>query len=122
MRLAAPVLALCLACGGAQAAEIVRVGYAAQSFAFTGAVEMGLQQGFFAREGLDVQPTMFSGGAKLHQAMIAGSEDVGMAAASEFSLLVRGSPERAVYGVVTEPYSVGVSAVDPAIRTPDDLK
>jgi NitT/TauT family transport system substrate-binding protein len=117
-----PVLAFCLACGGAQAADVVRVGYAAQSFAFTGAVEMGLQQGFFAEEGLDVQPTMYGGGAKLHQAMIAGSEDVGMAAASDFSLLVKGAPERAVYGVVNEPFSVGVSAVDPAIRAPDDLK
>src|ERR1700746_485885 len=98
MRLVPVLATLCLACGVAQAADVVRVGYAAQPRAFTGAVEMGLQQGFFAREGLDVQPTMFSGGAKLHQAMIAGSEDVDMAAASDFSLPVKGSPERGAYG------------------------
>ena len=116
------LLAACLAAGAARAEDTVRVGYAAQSFAFTGAVEMGLQQGFFARHGLDVQPTMYGGGAKLHQATVAGAEDVGMAAASDFSVLVKGSPERAVYGVVDEPFSVGVSAVDPAIRSADDLK
>lgn len=113
---------LCLLSGAARANDALMVGYAAQSFAFTGAVETGLEQGFFSRAGLDVTAATYGGGARLHQAMLAGEADIAMAAASDFYLLVKGAPERAVYGVVNEPFSVGVSVADPAIRTPDDLK
>jgi NitT/TauT family transport system substrate-binding protein len=119
--LAAMGLAWSWTCVTARAADLVRVGYAAQSFSFDGSVEMGIQEGFFTRQGLTVQPTMFGGGAKLHTAMIAGAEDIGLAAGSDFAFLVKGSPEHVVYGVVNQPYSVGVSVVDPAIRAPDDL-
>jgi ABC-type nitrate/sulfonate/bicarbonate transport system substrate-binding protein len=120
--LAALVAGLMLATPPARAADLVRVGYAAQSFAFSGAVEAGLELGVFARSGLDVRPTTFGGGAKLHQAMLSGDEDIAMAAGSDFAFLVKGSPEKAVYGVVNAPYSVGLFVTDPAIRTPDDLK
>ncbi len=109
-------------CLPALAADPVRVGFAAQAFIFTGAVDVGLENGIFARFGLDIQPTTYGGGAKLHGAMIAGAEDVAFGGGSDYAFLVKGSPERGVYGVVNEPFSVVISAADPAIRTAEDLK
>ena len=119
--LLACLIAMACGAGGARAQDKLRVGYAAQSFSFTGSVETGIEQGIFARHGLDIAATTYGGGAKLHQAMLAGEADIGMAAASDFYLLVKGAPERAVYGVVNAPFSVGVAATS-KIRTPDDLK
>ncbi len=104
------------------AADPIRVGYAAQSIIFGGPIQAGIDHGYFADQGLSIMPTTFSGGAKLHAAMASGAEDIGIAAATDLALLVKGAPEKLVYGVVDAPYSVAVSAIDPAIRTGDDLK
>ena len=108
--------------GPALAADPVRVGYAAQSIIFGGPIQAGIDQGYFTAQGLVITPTTYGGGAKLHQAMASGAEDIGIAAATDLALLVKGAPERVVYGVVDVPYSVVISAIDPAIRTADDLK
>ena len=102
-------------------ADPLRVGYAAQAIIFTVPVQTGIEHGFFAAHGVEISPLMFAGGAKLHQAMLAGAVDIGMASGSDFAWLVKGSPEMVTYAVVQQPYSVGISAIDPAIRTPDDL-
>ena len=59
-------------------------------------LEVGAREGFFAKQGLDVQIFDFSGGAKLHQAMAAGSLDMGVGAGTDLALIAKGSPELAV--------------------------
>jgi ABC-type nitrate/sulfonate/bicarbonate transport system substrate-binding protein len=104
------------------AADPVRVGYASQTIIFGGPVQCGIEQGFFARLGLGIVPTTYSGGAKLHQAMAAGAVDLALASITDMALLVKGAPERVIYGVVNAPYSVSIMALNPAIRSADDLK
>lgn len=104
------------------AADPVRVGYALQTIIFGGPVQCGIEQGFFARLGLGIVPTTYSGGAKLHQAMAAGAVDLALASITDMALLVKGAPERVIYGVVNAPYSVSIMALNPAIRSADDLK
>jgi len=106
----------------AQAADSVRVGYAAQSPSFSAPIDAAMEQGFFAKAGLEVVPTTFGGGAKLHQAMTAGSSDIGLSPGSDFAYLVKGAPEVAIGILVDLPTSIGVSVINPDIRTPDDLK
>ena len=106
----------------AWAADTIRVGYAAQSPSFIAPVDAAQEQGYFAKAGLDVVPTTFGGGPKLAAAMIAGASDIGLATGTDFSFLVKGAPEIAVGLLVDQPYSIGVSVIDPAIKTPDDLK
>ena len=62
----------------------MRVGYAAQAIIFTVPVQTGIEHGFFAAHGVEISPLMFAGGAKLHQAMLAGAVDIGMASGSDF--------------------------------------
>ena len=106
----------------AGAAETIRVGYAAQSPSFSAPIDAAIEQGYFARAGLEVVPTTFGGGAKLHQAMISGSTDIGFSPGSDFAYLVKGAPEVAIGVLVDQPASIGVSVINPDIKTPDDLK
>ncbi len=79
-----------------QAAVVLHVGKAARAAAPTLAVDVGVKSGIFAKHGLDVQVANFSGGGKMHQAMAAGSIDIGAGAGPEMALIAKGSPEIAI--------------------------
>jgi len=112
----------CLLLATPVSAETLRVGYAAQSPTFSAPIDTAQEQGFFKQVGLDVVPTTFGGGAKLHAATIAGASDIGLGTGSDFAFIVKGAPEKCVYLVVDKPFSIGVAITNPAIKTPDDLK
>lgn len=78
------------------AAVTLRVGKASPSAATMVPLVVGAQEGLFAKQGLDVQIFDFAGGAKLHQAMAAGSLDIGIGAGTDLALVAKGSPELAV--------------------------
>ncbi len=80
----------------AQAATVLHVGKAAKDAAPTLAVNVGVKTGIFAKHGLDVIVSDFSGGGKMHQAMAAGSIDIGAGAGPEMALIAKGSPELAI--------------------------
>jgi NitT/TauT family transport system substrate-binding protein len=78
------------------AAVTLRVGKASPTAATMVPLEVGSQKGFFAKQGLEVEIFDFAGGAKLHQAMAAGSLDLGIGAGTDLALIAKGSPELAV--------------------------
>jgi NitT/TauT family transport system substrate-binding protein len=92
LALAAAVLAI----QGSQAAVPLRVGKASPTAATMVPLEVGATEGLFAKQGLELQIYDFAGGAKLHQAMAAGSLDIGVGAGTDLALLAKGSPELAV--------------------------
>src|ERR1700757_2479309 len=64
--------------GAAFGLDQIRLGKAdPNSFAF-GAAEVGIEAKIFEQEGLEIEVTSFRGDAQLHQALAAGSIDVGL--------------------------------------------
>ena len=85
-------------------------------------VRVGTDQGIFAKHGLDVEVTDFGGGAKLQQAMVAGSVDMAVSAGTDVSFIAKGAPALAVAAVGNRPPLGMTIPYDSPIRTVDDLK
>jgi len=103
------------------AADQLRVGYAAQLLAFAGPLYAAEDQGLFRAHGLEVERIEFAGGAKLHQGIVAGAVDIGLAGGTDFSYVLKGAPELVVANIAS-PTNTVLTVTDPAIRTIDDLK
>lgn len=105
------------------AAETLHVGKAAQEASPLLPVDVGVKTGIFAKHGLDVQIANFSGGGKLHQAMEAGSIDIGAGAGPELALLAKGAAEIAVANHFPPVTFIGIAVpADSPVRKVDDLK
>ena len=85
-------------------------------------VDVAAKQGFFARDGLDVQIIAANGGAKLHQAMVAGAIDVGLGSGTDMGFLLKGAPETAIADLADRLLDIGVIVGTAPIKTLDDLK
>ena len=95
-RLAGAALAGTLALSPACAADKINVG-TPEATAFTFAiVDIGVQSGAFARNGIEVDRLDFAGSAKLHPAMATGAVDLAMGSGSDFLFTIKGVPEKAV--------------------------
>jgi ABC-type nitrate/sulfonate/bicarbonate transport system substrate-binding protein len=107
----------------AAAADHVNAGKAVGTqFAFL-PLDIGVAEGFFAKEGLEVEITTMSGEAKLQQGLTAESLDIGLAGSPGAALAVKGAPVLAVAALSSAPrnFSVLVTADSP-IRSIADLK
>jgi NitT/TauT family transport system substrate-binding protein len=107
----------------ALAADKIRVGTpSVQSFSFL-PLRLGSTHGFFSKYGVDPEEVSLNGSAKLHQAMTAGSIDIGLGAGTDLIFLVKGAPEIAVADMAGPPLLLGIIVPygSPA-RTADDLK
>jgi ABC-type nitrate/sulfonate/bicarbonate transport system substrate-binding protein len=107
----------------AVAAETIRVGKSVtQAFAFA-PIEIGMEEGIWAKYGLDVQVTIFAGDAKLQQGLVADSVDIGLGSGPAMGFLAKGVAAKAVGALANEPLSMGlVVGESSAIRKPEDLK
>jgi ABC-type nitrate/sulfonate/bicarbonate transport system substrate-binding protein len=120
-------LALAVMFGGgvstAIAADKIRVGKSVtQPFAFS-PVEIGTEEGIWAKHGLDVDTVIFAGDAKLQQGLVAGAVDVGLGSGPAMGFLAKGVPAKAVAALANEPLSMGlVVGASSNIRDPKDLK
>ncbi len=116
--------AFVIACGSpAWAAEILHVGKAAQEASPLLPVDVGVQTGIFAKHGLEVEVANFSGGGKLHQAMEAGSIDIGAGAGPELALIAKGAQEIAICNAFPPVTFIGIAVPeDSTARSIDDLK
>lgn len=86
--------------------DLVRVGTpSGDDFHFSFAT-VGSDAGIFAKNGIDLQITALAGGAKMHQAMIAGSLDVGLGAGTDFGLIAKGATEKGVGVLATKPSNI----------------
>lgn len=109
--------------GQADAATTVRVGNSsATAFNFM-PLELGIKQGSFAKNGIDVEVVDLGGASKIYQALIAGSIDMSLAAGTDVPFIMKGVPETGVGAIAITPALLGI--VVPAnspIHTLADLK
>lgn len=83
----------------------------------------GIELGIFKKYDLDIERIDLEGGAKLHQAMVAGSIDVALGGGTDIAFLVKGSPEKAVAVLGTSPANFAILVrMDSPIHTIADLK
>jgi NitT/TauT family transport system substrate-binding protein len=119
----AAVAATLLAGGVARAADKIHVGKAINVLWVYTILDIGVEQGIFAKYGLDPEISVLPGDAKFQQALISQSIDIGLASGTSMALSVKGSPAIAVAAYAGAPrnFSVNVAA-DSTIKTVADLK
>jgi ABC-type nitrate/sulfonate/bicarbonate transport system substrate-binding protein len=107
----------------ARADDVLHAGKASPTSSPMLPLNVGVKTGMFARQGLDVEVSDFLGGGKLHQAMAAGSMDIGVGAGPEMALIAKGSPELAICNEVPSVRFLGIMVpADSPAKTLDDLK
>ena len=117
------LVAALIAAQASHAAVTLRVGKASPTAATMVPLEVGVKHGFFAKQGLEVQLIDFSGGAKLHQAMAAGSLDLGVGAGTDLAFIAKGAPELAVCNGAGPLLFIGMAVPkDSPAKSLDDLK
>ena len=122
-----------LACGAAlplsaklapaRAAEKLRVAKVVP-FAWTFTpLDIGMQEGIFAKHGLDIEASASSGDAKLQQILTAGSVDIGIGSGPGMAFAAKGVPAKAVAEMYAAPRNMAVMVgYDSAIKSVADLK
>src|SRR6266849_1352984 len=107
----------------ALAADSIRVGKAVP-FAWTFTpIDVGIEAGIFAKHGLELTVTGFSGDARLQQGLVSDSVDFGLGSGPGMGFLAKGVPAKAVAAMAGAPMNMSmVVSYDSAIKTLDDLK
>jgi NitT/TauT family transport system substrate-binding protein len=107
----------------AAAATTLNVGKADANASHILPVNVGKTLGIFAKHGLDLSISDFTGGSKLVQAMAAGSIDIGVAAGPLMALAAKGAPITAVCNDAPPILFIGIAVPwDSPIRSVDQLK
>jgi NitT/TauT family transport system substrate-binding protein len=109
--------------GCALAADKLKVGKSSpESFSFT-PLDVGSEVGIFAKNGIDLDIVGFSGGAKMHQALAAGTLDLAFGSGPQMALTAKGAPMKAVAMMAGPPtnFAVIVPYQSP-LKSLDDLK
>lgn len=111
------------AVGEADAATTIRVGNSsATAFNFM-PLELGIKQGAFAKNGIDVEVVDLGGASKIYQALIAGSIDMSLAAGTDVPFILKGVPETAVGAIAITPALLGIIVpANSPVHTLADLK
>ena len=115
--------ALLLAALPAQAADKVRAAKAVGSqWVFT-VLDVGVEQGIFAKYGIDLEISTMTGEARMQQALTAGSLDIGLAGSSGAALSAKGAPVIAIAVFLNAPANFAVVVLnDSPIKSVADLK
>jgi NitT/TauT family transport system substrate-binding protein len=109
--------------GAARANEQIHVGKA-QGTAWTFLpVDIGIAQGFFAKQGLDIDSADLGGDAKVQQALAANSIDIGLGSGPGLAFVAKGSPAIGVAAFAGPPRNISAIVLeDSPIKTIADLK
>jgi NitT/TauT family transport system substrate-binding protein len=92
------------------------------AWAFT-PLDIGMQEGIFAKHGLDIEATASAGDAKLQQLLASGSVDIGIGSGPGMAFSAKGAPQKAVAAMYGAPRNMAVMVgYDSAIKTVADLK
>ena len=107
----------------AGAAEKLRVAKAV-AFAWTFTpLDVGIQTGQFAKQGIEIEASAAAGDAKLQQAITADSIDIGIGSGPGMAFMAKGVPAKAVAVMAGVPKNMAVMVgYDSPIKTVDDLK
>jgi sulfonate transport system substrate-binding protein len=115
-------IAAVIAASPAHAADKLIVGKAANAWTFI-PVNVGVETGTFAAQGVDVEIVNLASDAKLQQALVSSSVDIGVIGGPTMAQSVRGSPVLAVAAFAAEPRNMAIITVtDSPIRKVADLK
>jgi ABC-type nitrate/sulfonate/bicarbonate transport system substrate-binding protein len=117
------LLALGAASAPAFAADKLRAGKAVEISFPMSVLELGVSQGAFAKYGIDLEITAFTGDAKLQQAFAANSIDVGLGSGPAMAFEIKGSPTITVAAFAGPPGTIAVATLkDSPLKTVADLK
>jgi ABC-type nitrate/sulfonate/bicarbonate transport system substrate-binding protein len=107
----------------AGAAEKLRVGKAV-AFAWTFTpLDVGIETGIFAKQGLEIEASAFNGDARMQQGLTSDSIDIGIGSGPGMAFMTKGVPAKAVFAMAGVPKNMAVMVgYDTPIKTVDDLK
>ena len=107
----------------AQAAEKLRVTKVVP-FAWTFTpLDIGIQEGIFAKHGLEIEASASAGDAKLQQLLTAGSTDIGIGSGPGMAFAVKGVPAKAVAAMYGLPRNMAVMVgYDSSVKSVAELK
>src|SRR5215813_2346393 len=109
--------------GVAYANDHVRVGKAQGSAWTFLPLDIGVEQGLFAKHGLDIESADLAGDAKVQQALAAGSIDVGLGSGPGMAFAAKGSPVVAVAAFAGPPRNISAIVLhNSGIQKVADLK
>src|SRR5580693_184577 len=80
-------------CAGAETLQVGKAGGTAFSFV---PVDVGVATGIFKNNGLDLEVSSFGGDAKLQQAMVSNSIDIGLGSGPALAFIVKGVPVKGI--------------------------
>jgi ABC-type nitrate/sulfonate/bicarbonate transport system substrate-binding protein len=92
--------------GAAQANDRVRVGRAQASAWTFLPLDIGVEQGLFAKQGIEIEHAELAGDAKLQQGLVAGSVDFGLGSGPGMAFAAKGSPVVAVAAFAGPPRNI----------------
>jgi NitT/TauT family transport system substrate-binding protein len=123
LSIAVLLIAFAAQLASARANEQIHVGKA-QGTAWTFLpVDIGIEQGFFAKQNLDVDYANLGGDAKVQQALASGSIDFGLGSGPGMAFIAKGSPAIAVAAFAGPPRNISATVLaDSPIKTVADLK
>src|SRR3984957_19213509 len=121
--LVALLCAFLIATSGVHANDKIRAGKAINVIWAMIPLDIGVQEGLFAKNGIDVDIITMSGGAKLQQGLASDSIDIGIDGGTSLVYAVKGSPIIGIAAVAGAPRNFAVVvAADSSIDTVADLK
>jgi ABC-type nitrate/sulfonate/bicarbonate transport system substrate-binding protein len=86
-------------------------------------LDVGAEEGIFAKYGIDVEISTMTGEARMQQALTAGSLDLGLAGSSGAALSAKGAPVTAIAVFLNEPANFAVVVLnDSPLKSVADLK
>jgi len=122
MALIAAVVASGSASGTLAAEKLRVVKSAAVCFCFLPA-EFGKEVGIWQKRGIELEITSAGGDARVQQAIVAGSADIGLGSGPGLGLLSKGVPAKSVAAIVYRPSGMAlIVPKDSPIASPADLK
>lgn len=114
---------LLVVAAGAQATDKLRAGKAVATSFPMAILDLGAEEGIFARYGIELEITAFTGDARLQQAFAAASTDVGLGSGPAMAFLVKGAPAIGVAAFAGPPRTISVAVIpESPIKKPADLK
>jgi NitT/TauT family transport system substrate-binding protein len=120
--LLAAALMIAFAAMPARADETLRVGKAVpEAFSFV-PLDVGMREGLFKQNGLDIDEMAFAGDAKLQQAMAADSLDIALGSGPAMGFIAKGSPVKAIAAMAGPPLDLVIVVRPDGPTTAAELK
>jgi ABC-type nitrate/sulfonate/bicarbonate transport system substrate-binding protein len=113
---------VCIFFSAAGQAETLHVGKAVpESFAFL-PLDIGMHEGIYKRNGIDIDEIAFAGDAKLQQAMAADSLDIALGSGPAMAFIAKGAPTEAIAVMGNAPLDLTIVVRPDGPKTAAELK